>query len=350
MLRYVNIIKNENENQYHLIGGLKMRKYVFILFVLSVSLLFGCSKGMKNDSTLKEKENKVTVVLPKSPASIPVIRMIETKALGSDVNVDLKLYSDMEKMMVLATKNEYSYIGVPVHTAVTLNNKGLDVKLLNVMLWGGMCLSTTDPNCNTWKDLKGKQLFVPAKGSVPDIMTQYFLKKLGNITGDDMKIVYSNHANIAQFIKSSKAHYAIDAEPFVTFNKKNVKNYRIISDFNDAFKKTQGNEYSMPNFGIVVNGEFSNKNKEQVKKFNEELKKAIQWTVDNPNKAGALAKKYLNANGELIKEAMPNLNFVYKNSIESKECIEQYCKLLSSFKPESIGGKIPDEEFYYKNE
>jgi NitT/TauT family transport system substrate-binding protein len=218
------------------------------------------------------------------------------------------------------------------------------------MLWGGMCLSTTDSDCNGWEDLEGKKLFVPAKGSVPDIMTQYFLKELGNKTSDQVEIVYSNHVEIAQLIKSGKAHYAVDAQPFVTFNKNNIENYRVISDFVDAWKKTEGNEYAMPNFGIVVNDKFVNENQERIKTFNKELEKAIQWTVDNPSEAGDLAEKYLNANSGLIEQSMPSLNFVYKESSQAKKDIEQYCNVLSSFKSESIGGKMPDEEFYYKNE
>lgn len=327
-----------------------MKNGVMLMLVLSISLLYGCSKSAETASPHTEKQMTVTVVAPKSPAAIPILRMIEVNALGDKVKIDLQLYTDMEKMMVLATGKNYGFLAVPVHTAATLYNKGLDIKLVNITSWGGMYLSTTDPNCSKWEDLRGEKLYVPAKGSVPDIMTQHFLNQHGLIIGDSIEIVYSNHNEIAQLIKSGTAKHVIDAEPFVTANKDTIENYRVISDFTNDWKKTEGDDYSMPNFGLTSHNNFLVKNKELVKTFNKELEKALKWAIDNPDEAGVLTGKYLNANPKLIEKAMPNFNFFYRPSLDVQKDIEKYYSVLAIFKPESIGGKIPDENFYYKME
>ena len=114
-----------------------------------------------------------------------------------------------------------------------------------------MYLSTTDSNCHKWEDLKGKQLFVPAKGSVPDIMTQHFLNRHGLIIGDSIELVYSNHTEIAQLIKSGKAKYAVDVRPTKVnkvFEIKEPKHERSLTDAylvrirNEIIKLFQSND------------------------------------------------------------------------------------------------------------
>jgi NitT/TauT family transport system substrate-binding protein len=38
----------------------------------------------------------------------------------------------------------------------------------------------------------------------------------------------------------------------------------------------------------------------------------------------------------------------FQTAAESKEIIEQYLSIFYSMNPDIIGGKIPDEGFYYK--
>lgn len=321
-----------------------MKKILLILSMVCI-LFSGCSTEEEKVAEI-EKES-IKVVLPKSPAAIPVLRMIETGSLGESFTLDLELYNYMEKMMAIATGDDYSFLGIPIHVGSVLKNKGLDIQLINSFLWGGVALSTTDSSFNSWSDLKGKKLFVPAKGSVPDIMTQYFLNKLGGLSIDDVEIVYSNHVEIAQFIKSNKAQYVIDAQPFITFNKNNVESYRVVSDFKEAWKEVEGASYSLPNFGLVVRSEYAKDHVELINKFNDELSKAIDWVKNNPNEAGDLAVKYLNMNKDVIAQAVVDFDYDNRTATEAKNDLVKYYEVLLDFKKESVGRKLPEDSFYY---
>lgn len=339
-----------------------MKKIIALLVILCIGILAGCgqtvspqeaSPGNTETSIVNAETNDpntqttVTVVAPKSPATIPVLRMIESHCMGENTEIDLQLYGDMEAMMALASGGDYGILIVPVHTAANLKNKGIDVKMINAFGWGGMYLSTTDPDCDSWNDLEGKELYVPAKGSVPDIMTQYFLSQNGLVIGENVEIVYSAHAEIAQLIASGTIQYAVDAQPFVTANLKNVDGYRVISEFAEDWKLTQGEAYSMPGNCTVVNSDYVSENEGVVLDFNENFSDAIKWTVKNPDEAGVLANTYLNANAELIAAAMPGFCLEYKSAADAKNDVEEYFRVLLELKPESIGNKIPDDSFYY---
>ncbi len=183
--------------------------------------------------------------------------------------------------MALASGGNYGVLIVPVHTAANLYNKEIGVELINVCGWGGMYLSTTDSDCNSWGDLGGKELYVPSKGSVPDILTQYFLNQHGLVIGEDVELVYSSHIEIAQLLSAGTIKYAVDAQPYVTSNTKNVQNYKVISKFAEEWRLIQGAGYTMPANCMVANSEYLSGNEEIITAFNQKFAEAstLQRTI-----------------------------------------------------------------------
>jgi NitT/TauT family transport system substrate-binding protein len=212
-----------------------------------------------------------------------------------------------------------------------------------------MYLTTIDEDCKSWEDLKGGKLYVPGKNSPPDMITKYLLKKNNLEPGKDLEIVYSNHTEIAQLLELGNIKHAIDAEPFTTLHKETIDGFKIISDYSEEWKKTEGEEYKLPAFGIVVNGEFAVNNKGIVDKFDETYEQAVKWTNENPEQAELLARDHLKTKPDLIEKAIPNMSFIYESAETAKKSVGKYFNILVDYKPETVGGKIPDETFYYKH-
>ena len=51
---------------------------------------------------------------------------------------------------------------------------------------------------------------------------------------------------------------------------------------------------------------------------------------------------------EIAIKALPKCNVVFISGNEMQQKTENFLKILYDFEPKSIGGKIPDEDFYYK--
>lgn len=327
-----------------------MKKIISILMsvLLGMMVLGGCgNKEKQADKNVKKEKIKVVFSGPKAPPTFPLLRMIETKALGDDIEYELKVWNTVEDILAMAANDNYNFMGIPMNVAIKLNNKGIDFSLLNVNTWGVMYLTSTDDSIKEWKDLKGKELYVPFKSAPPDIVTQHYISKAGLDPQKDVDIRYSTPAEIAQLVKAGKAKYAMNIEPFVTASKAN-KDVRIVFDYMKEWKKLEGKEYSIPNAGIVVSNKFADGNKELVDKFQKEYEKALKWTKENPQETGKLVEKYLKLNGKLIEKAMPNLGLDFKTAQDAKKDSNKYYKVLFDFMPKSVGGKLPNEEFYYK--
>ncbi|MCT4686212.1 ABC transporter substrate-binding protein [Vallitalea sp.] len=333
------------------------RCIIFLLMIaINLSIITGCStskvteKEVETDNSINgQKEITVKISGPKSPAIIPLLRIIDTNGLGENVKIELNLYHSMEEMVTLATDKDNAFMALPAHTASVLYNKDIDIKLLNVGIWGCMYLTTIDAECKGWEDLKGGKLYIPGKNSPPDMITKYFLKKNNLEPGKDLEIVYSNHTEIAQLLELGNIKHAIDAEPFTTLHKETIDGFKVISDYSEEWKKTEGEEYKLPAFGIVVNGEFAATNKEIVDNFNKSYEQAVKWTNENPEQAELLAINQLKTKPDLIEKAIPNMSFIYESAETAKKSLEKYFNILVDYKAETVGGKIPDETFYYKH-
>ncbi|MDC7127261.1 MAG: PhnD/SsuA/transferrin family substrate-binding protein [Spirochaetales bacterium] len=324
---------------------------VLTLLLLCLSIYAGGSQEESSTSAgteAKAIERSVLVIAaPRSPASLPVLWLQENKPSEDFPDVKVELYSSMEAMMALAQSDDVDLMLMPSNSAATMYNKGFNVSLLNVFQWGGLFLSSTDPDCNSWEDLKGKELYVPSKGSVPDMVTQLFLKNNNLTIGSDLTVVYSNHAEIAQLLGSGTISYAVDVQPFVTANSESLANYHIISEYRIDWKNLAGEGVKMPGFCTLIKGNSCPADPEMV---NRAFETAVKTIAENQQMSGELANKYINANANLIAKSISGFNFSFMAASDITADVNKYLELLYSMKPAVVGGKMPDEGFLYSND
>ena len=53
------------------------------------------------------------------------------------------------------------------------------------------------------------------------------------------------------------------------------------------------------------------------------------------------------AKAAIAKKALPKCNIVYRNGQEMKKDISAYLQVLYDASPAAVGGKLPDDNFYY---
>ena len=53
------------------------------------------------------------------------------------------------------------------------------------------------------------------------------------------------------------------------------------------------------------------------------------------------------AKAEIAKKAIPECNIVFKTGTEMRETAGGFLQVLYDANPQSVGGKLPDEGFYY---
>ena len=98
----------------------------------------------------------------------------------------------------------------------------------------------------------------------------------------------------------------------------------------------------------MVRKEVLENNKAAVDLFLEEYKASIEFINSNVEEGAALVEKYgIVASAALAQKAIPACNIVYIDGEEMKNTVEAYLTVLFEANPKSVGGALPDENYYY---
>lgn len=294
------------------------------------------------------KEQVIRIGMPKAPPALPVLRMIESNALGENVKIEYTIWDAPEKLIAMVQSGDFDMFAFPLTVVAKLYNKGVPVTLTNVDTWGVSYFLTTDPALKNWSDLKGKTVYVPLQSSPPDVITQFFMKKAGLTPKKDVTIIYSSRPEIAQMMAAGKIQYATMIEPQVTAILMQNKNARVAFSFEEEWKKVTDDNTIIPNAGFGAKSKFIKDNAALVARFEAEYEKALNWVLQNPDKAAALADSKLGMKAQVVQRAIPRMGLIYKNAYDAKADLQQFWQLLVDFDPATIGGKVPDEKILYK--
>ena len=141
---------------------------------------------------------------------------------------------------------------------------------------------------------------------------------------------------------------AVVPEPFITVMQLQSKEIKVPIDFQKEYKEVIGRDEDYPLTVMVVTKEFAENNEELLNKFLKEYEESFEWTVKNPGKAGEFSEKYnLGFKKPIATKAIPKSNYCFIEAEKGQKAIEGLLKLFLDFAPESIGGKLPTDDFYF---
>ncbi|NLM13582.1 MAG: ABC transporter substrate-binding protein [Epulopiscium sp.] len=327
---------------------MKKLQAVFLFFIIMVFVV-GCNQVniVKEES---KKPDKIVIQAPSAPPTAPLIKLIEDKMLESSVaegNIEFIVYQNVEEATTRVARGEADFTVLPVNVISKLYNKEADISLLNVNTWGILYLLSRDGEVKTWEDLKGKELFVGAQGASPDVITRYLLNKNG-IKEDEINISYGTSPEMLQWMIAGKADTVVLPEPLVTQGLAKAENMQIAMDYSKEWEKINGEGSKLPQTGIAVRTSFANEYPNAVEAFQNAYKEALEAVVKDPASVSSLIEEKLEIPGAVFKKSMERTKLEFVPAQEAKKDVETYLNALNEISGDMIGGKLPDEGFYYK--
>ncbi len=305
------------------------------------------------------KLDKIIIAGPMANVSHPIFRMMETGALNTIANkVVFKLWKNPDQLRAMILNKEVDFVAIPTNVASILYNKEQPIKLLNISVWGILKILTRDENIKSLEDLKGKELLVPWRGDMPDIVLRAVLRKRG-ISSDDIKITYvSNPMDAAKQLIIRKADNILLPEPATSMVLRKTKSFPVKLVAPTVFRsisieKEWGEAYQrepkLPVAGMAVIGDML-QNKEAIKLFEDEYAKAMTWYKAHTKEAGILSAKYVTMfTADAFTDSIGFTQLEVKKAIDVKDEIDFFLNVLKEDNPKVIGGSVPDANFYIKD-
>jgi NitT/TauT family transport system substrate-binding protein len=236
-----------------------------------------------------------------------------------------------------------------VNQAAILYNKGIKLQIPAVIGWGVLYVVGNDAAIRTWKDLKGKEIYLVAKGAVPDLLFRYLVTKNGLNPDRDLKLNYiASPVELAQLTATGKVALATLPEPWVTQVLLRSPRSKVVLDFQTEWSRVEKRRATYPQTCLVVSGKFAREQPKLLRQFLKDLEKSIAWLNKNPQAGGLQAEKHVQIPAVAVEKGIARCNLDYKPARKVKKEVGRFLEKLSEVAPDAIGGKLPDAGFYYQ--
>ena len=172
-------------------------------------------------------------------------------------------------------------------------------------------------------------------------------------SADDVILEYKSEATeVASVLAEDPTAIGLLPQPFVTAACMQNDALKVIFDLNEEWNKVQGEDGSSMVTGVtVVRKEFLEENEEAVKSFMEDHKASAEDINADPATGAALAvEAQIVAKEPIAQKAIPNCNITYIDKAEMKQALSGYLDVLFHQDSLSIGGGLPESDFYYDAE
>ena len=331
----------EKRDHYRITG-------VIAAFLLFFSLNPAGVSGFARSSNRQDSLH-LKIVAVDGHSTISMIKMfVEHPILGENVFAEYESVRSPDLIAAKAISGEVDFIIVPTNMGAKLYNKGVPYKMAAITIWGNLYL-VSNQNINTWQDLKGRRIYLHAQGLSPDVVFRFLLKAHGLNPEKDVKITYLTgpHALAMSFL-GGRSRISMMPEPMLSKVMKRKPNTKIVFDLQKAWQQATGAPHTgFPQGSIMIKNSILKNHKDVADRFLNKYKESIAWVNSNPQQAALYAEGIgTGMQASAVQNAIPGCSLRYVPTMAAKKDLETFFQILFEFSPQTIGGRIPDADFY----
>ena len=296
----------------------------------------------------------VRVASLKGPTSLGLLFLMDKANKGETANTyEFRMATGADEILPLMVKGDLDIALIPANVASILYHKTQGgVEVIDINTLGVLYMVSGEDGLADFTDLKGKTIYLTGKGTTPDYVLQYLLNANG-MSVDDVTLEYKSEATeVASVLAEDPTAIGLLPQPFVTAACMQNDALKVIFDLNEEWNKIQGVSGSSMVTGVtVVRKEFLEENEEAVKAFMEEHKASAEAINADPTTGAALAvEAQIVAKEPIAQKAIPGCNITYMDKADMKQALSGYLDVLFHQDSQSIGGGLPESDFYYDAE
>ena len=264
-----------------------------------------------------------------------------------------ELAGSADELTPMLIQGDLDMCMVPANLAAVLYQKTEGaVQVLAVNTLGVLDIVCTDENVQSIQDLAGKTIVSAGKGSTPEYALRYLLENNGIDPDTDVTIEWkSEHAECLAELQADPTVVAMLPQPFATSALSKIEGARIAIDLNDVWDETaqaNGSDAQLITGVVVARTQFVEENPEAVAAFMVDYADSIAFVNDNVDEAAQIIGDAGIIDAAVAQKAIPYCNIVFMSGDEMKASLSGYLQTLYDAAPESVGGTMPDDGFYYQ--
>lgn len=323
------------------------KKILLLLLAAALLLLPACGATAKGMSA----EGPVRIAGLKGPTTMGLVNLLDMEQQGTAaLDYDLQLYGTADEIVPGLIKGELDMAAIPANLAAALYQKtkgGIQVMAVNTL--GVLYVVEKGDTVHSMADLAGRTILSTGKGTTPEYLLRYLLEKNGLDPDKDVKIQYCSEATevTAQMAAAQKDAIAVLPQPYVPAAGMKDPSLRVALDLTAEWDKVSDSQLVT---GVtVVRTQYAQEHPDVVEAFLQEYAQSVRTANTDLDRTAALCEQQgVVAKAAIAKKALPACNIVCRTGDEMQKDVSAYLSVLCAADPAAVGGKLPDEGFYWK--
>ncbi|MCC8357775.1 MAG: ABC transporter substrate-binding protein [Oscillospiraceae bacterium] len=235
---------------------------------------------------------------------------------------------------------------LPTNAASTIYNKtegGVQLLALNTLGVLYLVVNGEVMTIDSLSDLEGMTVYAPAQN--PTYIFEALCEAAGvSVTVDN---TYAQPADLRTALAAGEVDIAVLPEPMVTIACSANESLVVALDITEEWDAVYP-AGSLVQGCVVARTEFIEENPEAIAAFLEEYEASIAYLSEDASAAAQLVEESgVFTSAAVAEKAIPNCNVCFIIGEEMKTAMSGYLEILFELFPDSIGGALPGDDFYY---
>ncbi len=330
-----------------------MKKNLKNLFsvLLAFCLVFSCgisafaASDAEPASAEADPSLPIRVITLNGTTGFGMAGLIADSAAGkTDLNYSFTVETDASNVTAALVSGDCDIAALPTNAASALYNKTegkVQVLALNTR---GVLYLVSDGSADIKEiaDLEGQTVYVPAQN--PTFIFGHICKANGIEVSIDN--TYAQPAELNAAVSAGEVGLAVLPEPMVTIARSQNPDLTVALDLTEEWDKVS-EPGSLVQGCVAVRTDFAAEHPAELSAFLEDYGASVALlTEDTAAAAKAIEEAGIFAKAAVAEKAIPKCNICFVTGEEMKDQLSAFLEIMFETAPQSIGGKVPAEDFY----
>ena len=328
-----------------------LKKIFCILLAVAMMASFAAC-GEKEPAPQEEVAEAVpvNVMVLNGTTGFGMAGLIHNAAAGAaEQEYNISVETDASNITAALISGSVDIAALPTNAASVVYNKTEGAVQALALNTRGVLYLVSDGSVEieNFSSLQGQTVYVPAQN--PSFIFEHLCKANGLVVGEDVIIdkTYAQPADLRTAVAAGEVSLAVLPEPMVTIASAENEAIKVAMDLTEQWDLVAP-EGSLVQGCVVVRTQFAQEHPEQVAAFLKEYEASIALCSEDAATAAAyIAEAEIFANEKVAAAVMPRCNICFVTGEEMSTQLSTYLELMAEVNPQSIGGAVPAEDFYY---
>ena len=355
-----------------------MKRFLSLLCVLALAaaLLTGCASSgddaagngaetdggnntAANDAAQEPQEDAaepidINIMALKGPTAMGMVQFMDEADTGAltDNNYHFTITAVTDEASAALGNGSTDIAAIPANLASVLyNNTDGAIQVLAINTLGVVYIVERGETIQSVEDLRDRTIYASGKGTTPEYALNYVLSQNGIDPATDVTMEWkSEQAECLSALMADENAIAMLPQPFVTTAQTQSPDIRVALDLTEEWDNCQSGSdapSTMVTGVVVARTAFVEQHPEAVSAFLDHYKASVDYVTSDTAGAAQLVGQYDIVPAQVAEKALPACNITFIEGGDMQEKLSGYLSVLFEQNPQSVGGALPDEGFYY---